>query len=241
MASPTPSLPDVRDNWMLNALVKHCAVLAESLEQVSYPVGHVIAHQDQAISHVYFPLAGTLLSLIVPLQEGGSAEAMVISNEGMVGVCVWLGVKNHLTDVIQQGAGPLLRITARAFCQGVDGCESASALLKRFTAFSLRSGYQTAVCNAHHSVEQRVCRWLLDTEDRVGASNFRLSHAMLAHMLGARRQSIGEVALKLQRDAIITYQRTQVRVLDRQMLESRSCECYGSLRLAQRTLMMLRR
>jgi CRP-like cAMP-binding protein len=105
-------------------------------------------------------------------------------------------------------------------------------LLKHFTAYSLRFGYQTAVCNARHSAEQRVCRWLLITADRLEAGKIRLSQGLFAHMLGARRQSVGAAAAKLQGGALISYRRANIEIADRLELEKRSCECYHALRQA---------
>jgi hypothetical protein len=101
---------------------------------------------------------------------------------------------------------------------------------KADSGYSLRFGYQTAVCNAHHSVEQRMCRWLLISADRLEASKIRLSQALLAYMLGTRRQSVGAVAVKLQDQALLSYRRTNIEIADRLELEKRSCECYQALR-----------
>jgi CRP-like cAMP-binding protein len=133
---------------------------------------------------------------------------------------------------VHQGPGELLRISGRAFCRGIEGSKRATTLLKHFTAYSLRFGYQTAACNAHHSVEQRMCRWLLITADRLGASKIRLSQALLAYVLGTRRQSVGAVAAKLQGHALISYRRADIEIADRLGLEKRSCECYHALRQA---------
>jgi CRP-like cAMP-binding protein len=150
----------------------------------------------------------------------------------MIGLPIWLGIERSISQIVQQAPGELLRISKRAFCRGIEGSKRATTLLKHFTAYSLRFGYQTAVCNAHHSVEQRMCRWLLITADRLEASKLRLSQALLAHMLGARRQSVGAVAAKLQSQALINYRRGNIEIADRRELEKRSCECFHALRQA---------
>ena len=231
-----PNVVYAGGNKLLDALVRECGALQKGLERVGYRVGHVVALQDRPLDHVYFPLGGSLLSLLVVLEGGGSAEAMVVSSEGMVGLSVWLGVKASLAQIVQQAPGPLLRVPGRAFREAIAGSDFAAMLLKRFTAYSLRSGYQTAVCNAHHSIEQRTCRWILATADRVNRNEFILSQAMVAHMLGARRQSVGLAAVKLQDERLIAYHRTRFRLLDRAGLERRACECHRSLQLAYQTL-----
>jgi CRP-like cAMP-binding protein len=219
-------------NLLLKALLRDCRSLHKNLERVTYPLGYVVALQNRPLTHVYFPTGGSVLSVLLQLKDGGTAEAMTVSKEGMIGLPIWLGIERSLSQIVQQGPGELLRISGRAFCRGIEGSRRATTLLKHFTAYSLRFGYQTAVCNAHHSVEQRMCRWLLITADRLGARKIRLSQALLAYMLGARRQSVGAAAAKLQGEALISYRRADIEIADRLELEKRSCECYQALRQA---------
>ena len=224
--------PNAGENLLLKALLKDCKSLRKNLEQVTYPLGYVVAVQDRPLTHVYFPTGGSVLSVLLQLKDGGTAEAMTVGKEGMIGLPIWLGIERSLSQIVQQGAGELLRISGRAFCRGIEGSKRATTLLKHFTAYSLRFGSQTAVCNAHHNVEQRMCRWLLINADRLESRKIRLSQALLAHMLGTRRQSVGSIAAKLQRQALISYRRADIEIIDRRELEKRSCECYNSLRRA---------
>src|SRR6202789_1638729 len=219
-------------NLLLKALLRDCRSLRKHLERLTYPLGHVVALQNRPLTHVYFPTGAGVLSVLLQLKDGGTAEAMTVSKEGMIGLPIWLGIERSLSQIVQQGPGELLRISARAFCRGIEGSKRATTLLKHFTAYSLRFGYQTAVCNAHHSVEQRVCRWLLITADRLEASKIQLSQALLAHILGARRQSVGAVAAKLQGEGLISYRRANIEIADKLQLEKLSCECYHALRQA---------
>ena len=224
--------PNAGENLLLKALLKDCKSLRKNLEGVTYPLGYVVALQNRPLTHIYFPTGGSVLSVLLQLEDGGTAEAMTVGKEGMIGLPIWLGIERSLSQIVQQGAGELLRISGRAFCRGIEGSKRATTLLKHFTAYSLRFGSQTAVCNAHHNVEQRMCRWLLINADRLESRKIRLSQALLAHMLGTRRQSVGSIAAKLQRQALISYRRTDIEIIDRRELEKRSCECYNSLRRA---------
>jgi CRP-like cAMP-binding protein len=219
-------------NLLLRALLRECKSLRKNLERVRYPLGYVVALQDRPLKHVYFPTGGCVLSVLLQLKDGGTAEAMTVSKEGMIGLPIWLGIERSLSQIVQQGPGDLLRISGHAFCRGIEGSKRATTLLKHFTAYSLRFGNQTAVCNAHHSVEQRMCRWLLIAADRLEASKIRLSQSLLAYMLGTRRQSVGAVAAKLRGLALISYRRAHIEIADRLELEKRSCECYHALRQA---------
>src|SRR6202167_6402918 len=192
-------------NLLLKALLRDCRSLRKNLERVTYPLGYVVALQHTPLTHVCSPTSGSVLSVLLQLKDGGTAEAMTVSKEGMIGLPIWLGIEKSLAQIVQQGPGELLRISRRAFCRGIEGSKRATTLLKHFTAYSLRFGYQTAVCNARHSVEQRMCRWLLISADRLKTGKLRLSQGLFAYMLGARRQSVGAVAAKLQRQALIRY------------------------------------
>jgi CRP-like cAMP-binding protein len=219
-------------NLLLNALSRDSRSLRKNLERVTYPLGHIVELQNRPLRHVYFPTDGIVLSVLLQLKDGRAAEAMTVSKEGLIGLPIWLGIERSPSQIVQQGPGELLRISGRAFCRGIEGSKRATMLLKHFTAYSLRFGYQTAVCNAHHSLEQRMCRWLLITADRLQASKVRLGQAWLAYMLGVRRQSVGAVAAKLQVEALIGYRRGAIEIADRPGLEKRSCECYHALRQA---------
>jgi CRP-like cAMP-binding protein len=223
---------DSGDNLLLKALLRDSRSLRKSVEPVTYPLGYVVALQNRPLTHVYFPTGGSVLSVLLQLKDGGTAEAMTVGKEGIIGLPIWLGIERGLSQIVQQGAGELLRMSRRAFCRGIDGSKRATTLMKHFTAYSLRFGNQTAVCNAHHGVEQRMCRWLLINADRLEASKMRLSQALLASMLGARRQSVGAVAAKLQGQRLISYHRGNIEITGRPQLEKRSCECYQSLRQA---------
>jgi CRP-like cAMP-binding protein len=219
-------------NLLLKALLRDCRSLRKNLEGVTYPLGYVVALQNRPLTHIYFPTGGSVLSVLLQLEDGGTAEAMTVSKEGMIGLPIWLGIERSLSQIVQQGSGEALRISRRAFCRGIEGSKRATTLLKHFTAYSLRFGYQTAVCNARHSVEQRMCRWLLITADRLEGGKMRLSQALLAYMLGVRRQAVGTVAAELQDQALINYRRGDLEIADRPGLEKRSCECYHALRQA---------
>ena len=90
--------------------------------------------------------------------------------------------------------GECLRLPAPSLLQAVKPGRELDRLLRRYAAYSLRNAKQSVACNALHSLEERMCRWLLMTQDRVGQDKFRLTHELLAAMLGVRRQSVSVVA-----------------------------------------------
>lgn len=225
---PTPR------NLLLESIANDCG-LQRAIEPVQFPAGHQIAAPGQPLRHFYFPLSG-VLSTMTHLREGKTAETQTIGNEGMVGIQVWLGVASSLESVLQQAPGRVLRIPARLFCKQIIGHRHTERLLKRFTAYSLRFGSQVGVCNSHHPVRQRTCRWLLTMADRAHSAQLQLTHSLLAHMLGVRRQSITEVARALSDAGAIRYGRGTIQILDRAALQEASCECYSDMNRLYDTL-----
>lgn len=110
-------------------------------------------------------------------------------------------------------------------------------LLLRYTQSLLTQMTQTAVCNRHHSVEQQLCRWLMQTLDRMPTNELVMTQELVASMLGVRREGITEAAGKLQNAGFIRYRRGHIAVLDRAGLESRACECYAVVRKELRRLL----
>jgi CRP-like cAMP-binding protein len=104
------------------------------------------------------------------------------------------------------------------------------AVMMRYLAFSWRSGQQLMACNALHALEQRMCRWLLMTHDRVDTDTFPLTQEFLAQMLGVRRPTVSEVASAWQRSGLILYRRGSIQILDRRGLEAACCDCYKAIR-----------
>jgi hypothetical protein len=100
-------------------------------------------------------------------------------------------------------------------------------LLLRYTQALITQMAQTAVCNRRHSVEQQLCRWLLQSLDRTASNDLTMTHDLIAHMLGVRREGVSEAAGKLQNLGVIHYRRGQITVIDRPKLASLCCECYG--------------
>jgi CRP-like cAMP-binding protein len=195
-------------------------------EPVSLRQLEQLFEQDGPLPHVYFPRSG-VLSSVISLGEGRVVEAATIGNEGMVGIPALLGLDFATATATAQVPGDSLRIPTPSFVKALGRGGPLDLILRRYIAFSLRSAYQAVACNALHSIEERMARWLLTTQDRVGRSEFLLTQEFLAQMLGVRRQSVQVVAGTLQTAGLITYRRGQVRVMDREGLEAASCECYG--------------
>jgi CRP-like cAMP-binding protein len=227
-----PARPNQTGNRLLNRLTKtEYKSLVRSEKAVS------LAHGDElyreaglgGLSHVYFPTSG-MISLTVLMEDGKEVEAGTIGKEGMIGLSVAQGLDFSPTRAISQISGECLRIPAAAFLKAMKPDGTLDKLVGRYTAYSLRYANQTVACNLLHSVEQRMCRWLLMCHDRVEREDFILTHEFLAEMLGVRRQTVTVIAGTLQTASLISYHRGVVRVLNRKRLEAAGCECYGVLK-----------
>lgn len=181
------------------------------------------------MADVHFPIRG-VVSVLVRLREGGTADVLTIGNEGMAGLPAFLGLHRSTDTVMQQAPGEMVRLPVAHFRAAVQRSEHVRCLLGRYTAYSLRVASQTCVCNVHHPVQQRLCRWLLASADRAGSNDLALTQATLSEMIGVRRQSVSEELSELRANGTIEQRRIGLRIVDSAGLESYACECYREMR-----------
>lgn len=203
--------------------------LFPNLELVAMPYGRVLYESGDTMRHVYFPI-DSIVSLLYVMENGASAEVSVVGNEGFVGMALLMGGDSTPSQAIVQSAGHAYRLPAQQFKQEFHRHGEMQVLLLRYTQALITQMTQTAVCNRHHSVEQQLCRWLLLCLDRVPGANLFMTQELMANMLGVRREGITEAAGNLQKHGAIMYARGRITVLDRRVIEKRSCECYAVVR-----------
>ena len=160
-------------------------------------------------------------------EDGGSAEAAVIGNEGIVGISTFMGGGSTPSRAVVQSAGRALRLSSRAIKEGFDLNGPVTRLMLRYTQALIAQIAQTGACNRHHSLDKRLCRWLLSRLDRLTGNELVMTQELIASMLGVRREGITEAALRLQAAGLIHYARGHMTLLDRPGLEGRACECYA--------------
>lgn len=204
--------------------------LIPQLELVSLPLGAVLHESGDPLQHVYFPTTA-IISLHYITENGASTEIAGVGNEGVLGVSLFMGGNTTLSMATVQTAGDAYRLKKRivmAEFSRVGGRRAGALqnLLLRYIQALMTQTAQTAVCNRHHSIEQQLCRWLLLTLDRLPSNELTITQELIAGMLGVRREGITEAAGKLQKAGLISYRRGHITVLDRQGLESSTCECY---------------
>jgi CRP-like cAMP-binding protein len=204
-------------------------VVAGASSPVAFAQGDVVQMEDRAVASIHFPLSG-MLSLLVVLKGGRTAETSVVGREGMIGARAGLGPQTSRVRVVAQLPVDALEIPANAFRKLVTDSTALAELCHRNTDVLLDQARVTAACNSLHGVEERFCRWLLHTADRAESNEFVLKQELLSEMLGVRRTSVTDVANRLQRRGAIAYSRGKMRLLDRRALQDLSCECYGRLK-----------
>jgi CRP-like cAMP-binding protein len=201
-------------------------VISRKLRALEMP-SHVVLHEPhQASKFLYFPQSG-LISLVVFMQDGRTVEAGIVGNEGIVGMPAMMGYSRHPLQEVIQISGAALRISLTDFRKLAPRLPQLLVSANRYMASLGLQVAQTAACNRVHDLEQRMARWLLMARDRVGSNTLAITQDFLATMLGTDRPSVTLAEGVLAAAGAIEHVRGVVKLLDRQKLESCSCECYG--------------
>lgn len=225
--APSANRPPPVENRLLAALpAEDCQRIVSTLDVVPLKLKDLLHKPGELIRHVYFP-GGGFCSIVTVLKDGGMVEVATIGREGMVGMSAVLERKTGSSASIVQGeTDTCYRMTADAFRQEMDRRGAFYEVLTHYAQALVGFVMQSTACNAVHSVEQRLARWLLMAQDRMGGDGFPLTQEFVAMMLGATRPTVTVVAGTLQKAGLITYHRGYVTIVDREKLEAASCECY---------------
>ena len=200
------------------------------LHAVSMKAKQVVHKQGEPIREVYFP-GGGACSLTKVMHDGKVAEIATVGDEGMIGEGVFFGDDLSTGEaLVQVPDGQAHTMSAEAFIIEMSRRGAFYNSVIRYSQAFTTQIMQTTVCNGLHSVEQRCCRWLLMTHDRVRKDEFQLTHEFLAVMLGVRRPTVTLIAAKLQLAGLIHYRRGYMTIVDRAGLEKASCECYETVK-----------
>jgi len=229
--SPAPRfLPDGTPlrNRLLAALPQELyADVATDIRMAKVKIGEILLEHGMPVKHVYFPNGG-VYSVVNQMRDGALVEVAAVGFEGMLGVNVLLGDLLASGRSLQQVPnGTLPKLPVNVFLKHTANPGPFRAAVSRYAQANLLQIMQCNACNVLHRLEQRCCRWLLQTHDRIAADEFLLKHELLAIMLGTARPTVTVVMGALQKKGIIASRYGHIRVLDRKKLEQTSCECYG--------------
>src|ERR1700691_3206754 len=196
------------------------------LEAIKLKLGDIVCEAGGFLKHAYFP-QGAVLSLLTVLENGSAIETANIGREGAFGIFAAMYRRVSFNRCLVQLEGAIVRCPIELLQSEFERSEYVRDLFVSYSETLLSQVQQTVACNAMHTTEQRICRWLLMMHDRAEGEALPYTHEFLSHMLGAYRKSVTLAAQSLQTAGLISYYRGTIKVLDRPGLEKASCECYA--------------
>jgi len=203
--------------------------LLPHLEPFLFDHARVLYEIDETINYCYFP-HDAVVSLVTQMEDGKIVEVALVGNDGVTGLVFLLGQKKSAERAIVQIPNGGMRIKADVLLKEFMRGEGLHAVLLRYLNSLLRQVAQTAACNASHTIEERLSRWLLMCHDRVESDQINLTQEFIAEMLGTRRATVNVGAINLQSAGLIKYNRGRIQIIDRPSLEESACECYEAVR-----------
>jgi CRP-like cAMP-binding protein len=216
----------VRPNQLLGAFETEVRKRIDPyLEDVSLKLGDVVCEAGGFLQHAYFP-QGAVLSLLTVLESGDAIETANIGREGAFGLFAAMYSRVSFNRCLVQLEGPMLRCKIELLQTEFNQSNHMRNLFVSFSETLLSQVQQTVACNSMHTVEERICRWLLMMHDRAEGDGLAYTHQFLAEIMGSNRKTITLAAQSLQSRGLINYRRGLMQVLDRPGLEEAACECY---------------
>lgn len=212
-------------NQLLNSIaVREREQILAECTTIPLPLGCVLYEANHAMRYAYFPTSG-FVSLISQDGTKQGLEVSLVGAEGMVGSTLALGVRSSPLKALIQGEGSALRMRADRFAAALNESVQLRRVIGAYLFVQYAQVAQTATCGTFHGLDARLARWTLLTQDRAGVSRFRLTHELVAQMLGVRRAGV-MAAQMLQKRRLIAYRRGMIEVLNRPGLEALACPCY---------------
>lgn len=225
--SSLTSDPWPRANYLLSRVLEEDRLkLAKWMTEVPLELGQILYEPGERLEHVYLPTAG-MVSLVVVMPDGRSAETAAIGCEGAAGMSASGFVDTAFTRFQVQLPGAAQRVTAAAFEDMVDNSTGFCSAVSRYRDVLTRTTLQSVACNALHDVRRRCARWILLTHDRTEGDRLPMTQEFLAAMLGVKRNAISKVARDLQAEGVVEHRRGKITVIDRNRLQAIACDCYG--------------
>jgi CRP-like cAMP-binding protein len=203
------------------------ALFEADLRVVEMPQGQVLAEPHQLIEKLYFPHTG-IVSYVVEMSDGNMIETGMVGRDGVVGALQAIDDKVSPNKIIVQVPGKASVVDIDIMRKAVDGSSSLRVMLAKHEQFFLAQVQQSVGCNASHTVQARMCRWLLMMNDLTGPE-LPLTQEFMAQMMGVRRTSVSLIAGELQEAGLIAYRRGHVRIVNVEKLRGVACECYEAV------------
>jgi CRP-like cAMP-binding protein len=229
--SPKPSANDGNGNAIHNEILLRLSqsegqALFPKLELLRFKVHHLLHETGDALKSIYFCNSG-MISILSVVPDGKSVEVGLVGKEGVVGIPLLVGFRSAPTRAISQIDATAFRVDGEALIALLPRLPTLERRLQQYSQIFTMEIAHVAACNRLHEVEERLARWLLMCADRIQSDELPLTQEFLGQMLGTRRSSVTVAAGILQKAGIISYNRGDVKIVDRRKLESAACECYS--------------
>jgi CRP-like cAMP-binding protein len=217
----------VRNELLLGLPAQECDSIFSQLTFVQLRTHDVLQDSEEPIKYAYFIDSG-MVSILSVMRDGKSVEVGLTGKEGCTALQLVAGFKTSDTRALVQIAGTAFRVSSPTLLKVLRECPVLARRMQQYALFLAMQGSQVAACNRLHEVDERLARWLLMSQDRIGIDGgvVPLTHEFLAHMLGTRRSSVTVAAGLLAKAGLITYTRGHVKIENRARLEDAACECY---------------
>ena len=201
----------------------------KKIELVEFQLGQVVFDVGDPIRHLYFPSTANI-SMTHLLVEGESIEVAMIGAEGVLGMSALMGDTKSSVRSLVLKAGGAYRVPTSWMQREFEHSSSVMQIMLRFSQTLMMQISQIAACNCHHSLEQRLSRWLMLYADRVKDKHSMCTQELIAQTLGVRRERLAKVASGLKKQGLIDYSRGAISMLNKEALKKSTCECYGTIK-----------
>jgi CRP-like cAMP-binding protein len=221
-------------NTLLKSLPEEdLSELLPQFERVALRRRGIVQFSNASMNHVYFIETG-LISVLADTGHGKSVETRMIGPEGCVGIRVVLGKRESCHRRMVQIGGSALRIEADEFAKLIEKNKKLHQAMLEYVHTVVIQASQLSACNAHHTIQQRLARWLLMALERCGTEHLSITQKMLSRPLGVRRASIGACLAEMEEQGILQRSRSLISIQDHGKLEDIACKCYGLISRAGR-------
>jgi CRP-like cAMP-binding protein len=201
----------------------------QKIEHIELQLGQVVFDVGDPITHVYFP-STSVISMTHLLLDGESIEVAMIGAEGIVGMSALMGDAKSSVRSLVLKAGGAYRVPASWMKREFEHSSAVMQIMLRFSQTLMMQISQIAACNSHHSLEQRLSRWLMLYADRVKDKHILCTQELIAQTLGVRRERLAKVASALKKQGLIDYSRGAIALVNKEGLKRTTCECYGAIK-----------
>lgn len=225
-----PLMSTLQQNHLLAAIPPDSkSRLLPHLELVELTQGKVLHEMGETVRYAFFPI-DAIVAILAVLENGDCTEVAMVGNEGVVGISAFMGGEAIPRQAVVRSPGYAYRLQSKWLNREFSRHGEMLVLLLRYTQALITQTAQTAICNRHHSIDQQLCRVLLQSLDRLGGNEIAITHETIANMLGVRRESVTEAAGKMKQLGLIECRRGKLTILDRPGVETLCCECYDVVR-----------